>query len=201
MKRNAKAIYLIMLVFLALGLIACRSETPGNELSTPTVPDKPVVIETPHNPDPPIVRISDNNYSSVNMGSLMGLAEDGALVGRSIPDPGAYIDSAINQAEELKLDSGNLKEILNKLVLHIEHLDFSKGRDLGNGWIATFMLSDKTAQLPYIIEKAKYQGQEAWLIVLNWEMNYEGKLTHGSHIAIVTFKYGTSTVLLAMSCG
>ena len=61
------------------------------------------------------------------------------------------------------------------------------------------MLSKRTAQLPYLIESASYQGKKAWLVVLNWEIN-TGNLTHGSHVAIVAFEYGTDKVLFAMSC-
>ena len=186
MRIVTKGACLIILGVLAVTLVACA-------------PDKPVVIETPLNAVPPIVRISDNNYAAKDMVSLQHLAEDSALVGKYVPSVQAYLGSAINQADQLKLNGENLKDILTKLVMGIDQLDF-EGKNVGeNGVQWTFMLSNKTAQLPYLIESASYQGKKAWLVVLNWEMN-TGNLTHGSHIAVIAFEYGTDKVLFAMSC-
>jgi hypothetical protein len=181
-----KGACLILLGILAVTLISCA-------------PAKPVVIETPQNIAPPIVRVSDNNYAAKDMISLMHLAEDSDLVGQYVPSVQAYLDSAIANAGQLKLNEENLKVILTKLVLHIDQLDF-EGKNAGeNGVQWTFMLSQKTDQLPYLIENASYQGKKAWLVVLNWEIN-TGTLTHGSHVAIVAFEYVTDKVLFAMSC-
>jgi hypothetical protein len=172
-----KAVCLFLIIILGMGLIACTSMISGPGTNTTPETTTKIIIETPQNLAPPIVRISDNDYSMKDLVSFMRLAEDSELVRQSIPNPQAYVDSAINKADELKLNSEN-----------------------GVAW--TFMLSNKTAQLPYLIEKAKYQGREAWLITLNWEMNdEEGNRTHGSHVAVIALKYGTDTVLVAMSCG
>jgi hypothetical protein len=170
-----------------------KNTPPASIFSTP------LMIETPQKIAPPIVRISDNNYAAKDMVSLQHLAEDSTLVGKYVLGVQAYVDSAIDKADKLKLNDENLKDILTKLVMRIDQLDF-EGKNAGeNGVQWTFMLSKKTVQLPYLIESASYQGKKAWFVVLNWEMN-TGNLTHGSHVAIVAFEYGTDKVLFAMSC-
>jgi|WetSurMetagenome_2_1015567.scaffolds.fasta_scaffold1053440_1 hypothetical protein len=74
----------------------------------------------------------------------MRLAEGSELSGQTVPNTQVYIDSAINKAEKLKLESRNLKKILTKLVLQIDQLDF-KDRDKIDGYYPTFMLSNKTS--------------------------------------------------------
>ena len=111
----------------------------------------------------------------------------------------AFIDSAAAKAEELQLNSENLQDILTKLVLNIDQLDFT-GKNVGEGGqLYPFKPGTGTVQLPYIIEKAEYKGQEAWLISLNWERSDSLDSAIG-HIAVVVFEYGTDNILFAMSC-
>jgi len=157
-----------------------------------------LVIDKP-NPESvsPIVRLSGNNYSWENMVSLMHLATDNVYSQVTAED---VLNSAVKQAEDLNLNSGNLNDILTKLIFHIDRLDFAGKNVTGSGVQLRFMLSDKTAQLPYLIEKARYNGQEVWIVILNWEMNYDGTRIAGSHVAVVVFKYGSDDILFAMSC-
>ncbi len=186
-----KTICAIILTAMGVAMGACTVETP--------VVQTAVVIETPQGESPPVVRVSRNNYSTKDMVSVMGLAEESALIGQTVSDPAAYLDSAIRKAGDLKLNEANLQLILDKLVWHVEQLDFEGKSKIGEN-TATFMLSTRTAQLPYLIEKAKYEGEDAWVVVLNWDLNPNGNVTHGSHVALVAFKYGTDEVLFAMSC-
>lgn len=60
-----------------------------------------------------------------------------------------------------------------------------------------FRISNKSAQLPCLIEKARYNDVDAWIMALNWEYVSRGTIFH---IAVVVFKYGTHEVLFAASC-
>jgi hypothetical protein len=222
MKSTIKAICLLCVLFSGFNLSACSFKTtepaPRTEASkipvietrvevkgesTTTVPSTTMGIENPQDGVPPFVRVSDKNYTRWDMLDFMSLAS-GSKLQWSLANQPASVDSAVKKAAELKLNNGNLEDILNKLELHIEKLDFSgKNVDVSGNALVTFMISERTVQLPYLIEKAHYQGQEAWIMAINWEMKYaiQGDGTVGlGHIAVIVFQYGSNDVLFAMSC-
>ena len=144
------------------------------KIDTTTVKETSTIITTIQNMSPPIVSVSNHDYS---MGDAVGFMYDtgdstiwmnsvelGAISNRQ-----SFIDSAVAKAEELQLNSENLQDILTKLVLNIDQLDFT-GKNIsedGEG-VYPFRLSSQTVHLPYWIEKAEYKGQEAWIVSLNW---------------------------------
>jgi len=205
MRRIMEVVCIILLVVLSVSVGACTSKTPGTEESSTPLTSTTASIETPQEGSPPIVRISDNDYSRGNAPSIMQLASDSELSTQSVEwalsNQQVFVGAAVKQANELNLDSENLEEIMTKLVLYVDQLDF-QGKNMDESGVAcTFKINNKTVQLPYLIEKAKYQGKEAWLVVLNWEMNYDDHKTIGmSHIALIVFEYGSDNVLFAMSC-
>jgi hypothetical protein len=151
-----------------------------------------------------MVCVSNNDYSWGDAVSFSRKAEEQELsyysVSKAISNKQNFIDSATAKAGELGLDYENLEDILTKLLFDIGQLDL-KDKNVINGTTITFMLSSKTVQLPYLIEKADYQGQEAWIIALNWEMNHSPPDSFIGHIATIVFEYGTDNVLFAASCG
>ncbi|MDD4924670.1 MAG: hypothetical protein PHF74_07580 [Dehalococcoidales bacterium] len=168
---------------------------PGISGCTP----EPVFTTIP-NDTPPIVCASNQNYSMEDMASFMYDAEDSSIWMNSVEwafsNRQAFIDSAVAKAEELQLNNENLQDILTKLILNIEQLDF-EGKNIGDdGMGYTFKIRSETVQLPYLVEKAEYKGKEAWFIALNWA--YPPSTIF--HIATVVFEYGTDNVLFAISC-
>lgn len=209
--RGIKWFILALLIVIVVLLTACATTTvtettivTQSETRTQTVATTSETIEAPQESTPPIVRISDKDYGK-DAGSFMRVAEGSVLsnqtLGWALSNQQVFVDSAVKKAEELNLDGGNLKEIITKLVLYVDQLDF-KGKNVNESGVEwTFRISKQTIQLPYVIEKAKYQGKEAWLVALNWETNYESHMTSAmSHIAGIVFEYGSETVLFAMSC-
>jgi hypothetical protein len=172
--------------------------------NTVTITQTPTIITTTQDSPPPIVSISNHNYSMGDAAGFMYDAEDSSIwmntVEWAISNRQAFIDSAVAKAEELQLNSENLQDLLTKLVLNIDQLDFT-GKNVSEDGESEypFRLSSQTIHLPYWIEKAEYKGKEAWLISLNWEKSEVTNAAIG-HIAVVVFEYGTDNVLFAMSC-
>mgnify|MGYP001130135744 CR=1 FL=1 len=174
------------------------------KIDTTTVTEASTIITTIQNMSPPIVSISNHNYSLGDAVGFMYDAGDSTIWMNSVEwaasNRQAFIDSAVAKAEELQLNSENLQDILTKLVLNIDQLDFTDKNVSEDGeGVYPFRPSSQTIHLPYWIEKAEYKGQEAWIISLNWE---DSDILNNlmSHIAVVVFEYGTDNVLFAMSC-
>ncbi len=91
--------------------------------------------ETINEEEPPIIRISDKNYSQGDAFRFMRIPEDSVIslnpVSWALSNRQVYIDAAVAKAAELDLDSENLQEILTKLVLNIDQLDFG-GKNIGD---------------------------------------------------------------------
>ncbi|MFA7103440.1 MAG: hypothetical protein WC142_09630 [Bacteroidales bacterium] len=174
------------------------------ETSTDTVTVTETVSSIILDGTPPIVSVSNHNYSLGDVVGFMYDAGDSSIwtnaVEWAVSNRQAFIDSAVAKAEELQLNSENLQEMLTKLVFNIDQLDFT-GKNISEDGESEypFRLSSQTVHLPYWIEKAEYKGQEAWIISLNWE---DSDILNNlmSHIAVVVFEYGTDNVLFAMSC-
>jgi hypothetical protein len=181
-------IMLVLPLFILFSLTGCTPE--------------PVFTTIP-NDTPPIVRASNQNYSQGDAVLYMQNAADSSLSSNTsewaVLNQQAFIDSAVEKAQELQLNSENLQDILTKLILNIDQLDFD-GKNIGDdGTGYTFKIRLETVQLPYLVEKAEYKGQEAWFIALNWTSsdNLDAVIFH---IATVVFEYGTDNVLFAISC-
>jgi hypothetical protein len=201
MVRITKVVCLILSAVLAIGMTSCNSETPVSSLISATGK-----IVTPEEVNPPIVRVSNNNYSAKDVPSIMQLGSNDGVsrppLEWTLSNQQSFIEAAVKQSNALNLDSENLRVIITKLETDVDQLDF-QDKNMGSSGVAwTFMINNRTVQLPYLIEKAKYQGKDAWVVVLNWEMNYaDDTIINLSHIAVVVFEYGSTNVLIAMSCG
>jgi hypothetical protein len=186
MKKIAiNSIVMLLPVFIILNLSGCSPE--------------PVFTTIP-NDTPPIVRASNQNYSEGDAVLFMQNAADSSLTSNTaewaVSNQQSFIDSAFEKAQELQLNSENLQDILTKLILNVDQLDLD-GKNIGDdGTGYTFKINSQSIQLPYVIEKAEYKGQEAWFIALNWA--YPPSTIF--HIATVVFEYGTDNVLFAISC-
>jgi hypothetical protein len=157
---------------------------------------------------PVVVRVSDRNYLRTEIIPVFNnIAENSSLVNQkdnlTIPTKQSFIETSVNRAEKLGLDEGNLRDILTKLVFHIDQLNFTGKNTFtdneGKITEVSFRISNSTVQLPGLIEKAKYMGVDAWIIVLNWA-NQAPPQSRLSHVATIVFKYGSDEVLFAESC-
>ncbi len=182
-----------------------RTANTATTITTSTTTSSNTVTKS----DTPVtVCISDGNYLETEIIPVFHKIADNSslanqMVDWSISSRQSFIDTAVKRAENLGLDSGNLHEILTKLMFHVDELNFT-GRNVltdneGKTVEVSFRISNATVQLPCLIEKAKYKGEDAWIIALNWENNgpSQGRL---GHVATVVFKYGSDEVLFASSC-
>jgi hypothetical protein len=194
--------------FLALILLVSSSGCANQQVTvmvttTVTPIATPVAIESGSSSATFYFLESPQDYEKADVVQLSRQAENSNLSSQGVDwaqgNEQAFIDGALNQAVSANLDSTNLNAVLNSLMLNFNPASFEGKSEVAPGESILFRLSQKTIQLPYMIEKAKFEGQDAWVIVLNWEMGYAASSSL-MHIAAVVYRYGTTEVLFAMSC-
>ncbi|MBI2937392.1 MAG: hypothetical protein HYY22_04235 [Thaumarchaeota archaeon] len=196
-----RAIRLVLLLAVVGGIIVASSLFV---LGVGVFPPFTQIIESGA---PTIVRVSDRNYLRTDLPVFDRSAENYSLanqvVGLSTSNRQRYIETAVKRAETLGLDETNLRDILTKLMFHIDELNFTDKNTFtdndGKIFEISFRISNTTVQIPYLIEKVKYNGVDAWIIALNWE-NKESSQGKWGHVAAVVVKYGSDEVLFAKSC-
>lgn len=163
-------------------------------------------VEPPEKGALPIVRSPDKKYQGTEVvPAFFGIAEDSILKDQTVEwalsKRQEFIDVAVTKADNLGLDGENLLQILTKLLFRVDELNFTDknviGFKDGEKIVMPFLISNSTAQLPCLIEKATYNDMDAWIIALNWEYVPRGMTFH---VAVVVLKYGTHEVLFAASC-
>ena len=176
-------------------------ETITVDLSnTPGAASPEIYVSEPPPTGLPVVRFSGFNYSRGDVTTLSRQAEDSLTAKQTVAWAQEYSQTFIDraQADATGLDGANLRAILEKLLLHFDPDDFYGKNETGGGQIV-FMLSTSTVQIPLLIEKAKFEGNDAWVMALNWEMSRNPD-SHLGHIAAIAYRYGSTEVLFAMSC-
>jgi hypothetical protein len=178
-------------------------ETITVDLSnTPEATSPEIYVPEPPPTGLPVVRFSGLNYNRGDVTTLSRQAEDSLTAKQTVAWAQEYsqtfIDRASAQADAIGLDGANLRAILEKLLLHFDPNDFYGKNGIDGGQII-FMLSTRTVQIPLLIEKAKFEGKDAWVMALNWEMGRNPD-SHLGHIAAIAYRYGSTEVLFAMSC-
>jgi len=98
-----------------------------------------------------------------------------------------FIEVITLKSENLGLNSSEINQILNKLVYNEVYKDFG------------FFVNYSLTLLPCLVEKAKFNGTDAWIIVFNWEMSNETEASM-KHIQIYVAEYGTQRILYFNTC-